>query len=59
MSKSAEPLEALFEAAKAAQANAYAPYSHFKVGAAVQHSRRRDFFRLQRRERRLSAGRLR
>ena len=37
MSKSAEnPLEALFAAATAAQAHAYAPYSHFKVGAAVR-----------------------
>ena len=29
------PLEALFEAAKAVQAKAYAPYSRFKVGAAI------------------------
>ena len=36
MSKSAEPIEALFAAAKAAQANAYAPYSRFRVGAAVR-----------------------
>ena len=28
-------LEALFEAAKAVQAKAYAPYSGFKVGAAI------------------------
>lgn len=28
-------LDALFEAAKAIQANAYAPYSRFKVGAAI------------------------
>jgi cytidine deaminase len=35
MSKSAEPLAALFAAAKAAQMNAYAPYSRFKVGAAL------------------------
>jgi cytidine deaminase len=35
MSKSAETLTALFEAAKAAQAKAYAPYSRFNVGAAI------------------------
>ncbi|HLH51271.1 MAG TPA: cytidine deaminase [Roseiarcus sp.] len=37
MSKSADPpvLAAMFEAAKAAQAKAYAPYSRFKVGAAI------------------------
>jgi cytidine deaminase len=35
MSKSAEKLAALFEAAKAAQAKAYAPYSRFNVGAAI------------------------
>ena len=29
-------LDALFEAARAAQARAYAPYSDYKVGAAVQ-----------------------
>ena len=37
MSKSAEArLAELFEAAKAAQANAHAPYSRFKVGAALR-----------------------
>ena len=35
MSKSAEALAALFAAAKAAQAQAYAPYSRFRVGAAI------------------------
>lgn len=30
------PLDALFEAAKAAFAEAYAPYSHFPVGAAIR-----------------------
>jgi cytidine deaminase len=36
MSKSADPLAALFAAAKAAQAKAYAPYSKFHVGAALR-----------------------
>lgn len=36
MSKSADALAALFAAAKAAQANAYAPYSKFHVGAAIR-----------------------
>jgi cytidine deaminase len=29
------PIDALFEAGKSAQAQAYAPYSHFRVGAAI------------------------
>ena len=36
MSRSAEPLAALFAAAKAAQTNAYSPYSRFRVGAALR-----------------------
>ena len=36
MSRSADPLAELFAAARAAQANAYAPYSRFKVGAALR-----------------------
>jgi cytidine deaminase len=36
MSKSVDPLAELFAAAKAAQSNAYAPYSRFKVGAALR-----------------------
>jgi cytidine deaminase len=35
MSKNAETLAVLFEAAKAAQSQAYAPYSRFNVGAAI------------------------
>jgi cytidine deaminase len=39
MSKSAESsISHLFDAAKAAQAQAYAPYSHFNVGAALRTS---------------------
>ena len=56
MSKSADAaLAELFAAAKAAQANAYAPYSRFPVGAALRTPDGRGLFRLQRRERRLSA----
>jgi cytidine deaminase len=36
MSRSAEVLDDLFEAAKAAREASYAPYSHFKVGAAIR-----------------------
>jgi len=36
MSRSDDPLAALLAAAKKAQANAYAPYSRFKVGAALR-----------------------
>jgi cytidine deaminase len=37
MSKSVDPkLADLFDAAKAAQSSAYAPYSHFNVGAALR-----------------------
>ncbi|MBD1544780.1 cytidine deaminase [Roseibium aggregatum] len=36
-------LEDLFEAAKAARENAYAPYSNFKVGAAIRAARGRVF----------------
>ena len=36
MSRNADPLAELFAAAKAAQTNAYAPYSRFCVGAALR-----------------------
>ena len=36
-------LDSLFEAAKAIQAKAYAPYSRFKVGAAIAHADGRIF----------------
>ena len=35
MSKNADRLQALFEAARGARENAYAPYSRFLVGAAI------------------------
>ena len=36
MSRNADPLGELFAAARAAQANAHAPYSNFRVGAALR-----------------------
>ena len=56
MSKSADAaLAELFAAAKAAQANAYAPYSRFSVGAALRTPDGAIYVGLQCRERRLSA----
>ena len=60
MSRSADAaLADLFAAAKAAQANAYAPYSRFHVGAALRTPDGAVYRRLQCRERRLSARHLR
>ncbi len=36
MTSDDQQVQVLFEAAKAVQANAYAPYSHFHVGAAIR-----------------------
>ena len=52
-------LAELFAAAKAAQANAYAPYSRFECRRGAARGKRRGLFRLQCRERRLSARGLR